>query len=122
MTKSQKAALNKLLREYVSLRDGESCLRCKKTERLQISHVYPRGRYKRMTFEPDNIKLLCYACHLTWWHKAPVEAHEWLQTVLTPQRLNRLKLMSNDNSPNRLDYKLHKLWLEKTISRLAATR
>ena len=26
-----------------------------------------------------NLKLLCYHCHINWWHKNPVESGEWFK-------------------------------------------
>uniref|UniRef100_A0A6M3XT22 Putative homing endonuclease n=1 Tax=viral metagenome TaxID=1070528 RepID=A0A6M3XT22_9ZZZZ len=115
-----KSQIMSLIRELIVLRDGEKCLRCGKTERLQMSHIYPRGRYGRMALDPDNIKLLCFACHLCWYHKNPIEAKDWLDSVIPKKRLQRLKLMSLDSSPNRLDRKLLKIYLESEIKRLKA--
>ena len=117
MTKSEKSTLNKLLHELVGLRDNPWCLRCKKTERLNLSHIYPKGRYRRLEFDPDNLKFLCYGCHLGWWHKNPIEAHEWLKTVISKKRLEDLKLRAGYTSPAKMDYKLHKLFLEQEIKR-----
>jgi Bacteriophage Lambda NinG protein. len=117
MTKSEKKNIQKLLREIVFLRDGEACLKCGKTEAISLSHIYPKGRYRSMELDPDNLKPLCYACHLLWWHKNPIEAHEWLQTAIPKKRLDRLKLMANTS--NKVpEYKLYKLWCEQEIKRL----
>jgi hypothetical protein len=113
-----KSQIMSLIHELVVLRDGEKCLRCGKTERLQMSHIYPKGRYRRLELEPDNIKFLCFSCHLCWFHKNPIEARDWLDSVMPKNRLERLKLMSLDSSPNRLDLKLHKIFLEHEIKRL----
>lgn len=105
-----------LLRQILSLRDGERCFRCGKTERLQMSHIYPKGRYRSMEMEPYNLQLLCVVCHLFWWHKNPVEAHEWLQAVWPKEWLSRLKLMSQTNS--KLDLGLQRLFLEDELKKL----
>lgn len=47
-----------------------------------------------MEFLSSNVKLLCLHCHLFWWHKNPIEAHEWLTAVLPADRLKKLKLTS----------------------------
>jgi hypothetical protein len=83
-----------ILREIVMKRDGAKCLRCGKTDRLQLSHIYPRGKYKLMALEPLNLKMLCVGCHLFWWHKSPIEAWEWLRDVMPKERLDWLKVMS----------------------------
>jgi hypothetical protein len=30
-------------------------------------------------WDPNNAITLCYRCHLTKWHKSPLDAAEWLQ-------------------------------------------
>lgn len=77
-----------------------------------MSHIYPKGTYRRIEFEPENILPLCYACHIHWWHKNPLEAREWLATVVSSKVLNRLKMATLDRSKWSMDYKLTKLYLE----------
>lgn len=93
-TALQQKKLYAFLHAIVRRRDGPRCRKCGRTDTLQLSHIYPKGRYRLMEFLSDNVKLLCHACHLYWWHRNPIEAHEWLQTVLSPDRLKRLKLAS----------------------------
>ena len=81
MTKAQKTKLNKLVREFVVLRD-KVCLRCGKSDRLHASHIYPKGKFRKMQFNVDNVKALCLGCHLYWWHKHPIEAKEWAEKTL----------------------------------------
>lgn len=114
ITKYQKSVLNKLLHEYLALRD-KKCLRCGKTESLQLSHIYPKGRYRKLEFDPDNVKLLCYSCHLGWWHKNPLQAADWLGTVIPKERLNRLRLRSQVTGKGMREYKLLKLMIEQLI-------
>lgn len=118
MTAGEKKVLRILLRQILVLRDGECCMRCRTTENLQMSHIYPKGKHRRMEMEPENIKFLCYRCHFHFWHKSPIEAWEWLGTVMPIDRLKRLKLRANmiDKSP--FDYRLYKLFLEGEITRL----
>lgn len=104
MTKAQKTKLNKLVREYVLLRD-RCCLKCGKTDRLHASHIYPRGKYPKMAFDVDNVKALCIGCHLYWWHKHPIEAKEWAEKTLGNRRLNRLKKQANTINKNKLIFK-----------------
>lgn len=117
MTKGEKKILNKLLHEFVELRDGAKCLRCGNTQGLALSHIYPKGRYRSMEFEEDNLKLLDYKCHICFWHKNPIEAHEWLISVMPPARLQRLKLMAQGGykAPT---FTEKKLWLEQEIKRI----
>ena len=104
MTKAQKTKLNKLVREYVVLRD-KVCLRCGKSDRLHASHIYPKGKFRKMQFNVDNVKALCLGCHLYWWHKHPIEAKEWAEKTLGKARLNRLKKEANSINKNKLDFK-----------------
>ncbi len=104
MKKVQKNKLHKLLREYVILRD-KMCLRCGKTNNLHASHIYPRGKYPKMQFNPDNVKALCLGCHLYWWHKHPIEAKEWAEKALGKGRLNRLKKQANTINKIPWDFK-----------------
>lgn len=120
--KDQKKDIMYLLRKIVIARDGEACLKCGKTMSLHLSHIYPKGRYKAMELEPDNVKLLCNACHLYWWHKNPIEAHEWLASAIPRDRLVRLKSMSLDNTKRPFDPKLHIIFLLNELTRYANTR
>jgi len=117
--KQLQAEVYGLLRELVKERDGAKCLRCGKIDRLQLSHIYPRGRYKTMAYDPLNLKMLCVGCHLFWWHKHPKEAWEWLHTVMPQERLDNLKRMSQTHGkqPN---LELMKIWVQKEIERLRA--
>jgi hypothetical protein len=118
MTKAQRMELNGLLHRLCRLRDGEKCLKCGKTENLQLSHIYPKGRYRKLEFDSDNVKLLCYACHFSFWHKNPVVAHDWLELAVDKKRLDRLKLRSQIAGQGMKDYKTLKLVLECEISSL----
>lgn len=114
--KKLKTECLKLLRELVILRDGERCLRCGKTNILHLSHIYPKGKQRGMELDPDNLKLLCAGCHIYWWHKSPLEAQNWLVSVLPPERLQRLKLMSQ--TAQKVDLELQKLYLESEVKKL----
>lgn len=113
---NQKKTLNALIHELLLLRD-KKCLRCGNPN-FQASHIYPKGRYKKLEFDPDNIKALCFSCHLGWWHKNPIEAHEWLNLILPKERLARLKLRSQTTGDGSRDFKVLKLVLENEIKQL----
>jgi|ERR1035437_2497205 hypothetical protein len=117
-TPGQKKAVNGLLRELIVLRDGESCLRCKKTTALQMSHIYPKGHYRKLEYDEQNLKLLCVGCHLFWWHKSPMEAQQWLTAILPKDRLDYLKLRSQVNDKTPFDFNLIKLYLQQEIAKL----
>lgn len=117
MTKAQKVKLNKLVREFVLLRD-KCCLRCGKTTALQASHIYPKGKFPKMQFNPDNVKILCVGCHLYWWHRHPIAAKEWAVNALGRSRLNRLKKQSNTINKTLWDFKEIQSELKKQIGEL----
>lgn len=92
------STLKKLRFQAMKVRDGEKCLRCGTTGGLSPSHVYPTGRYKNMEWIIDNVKPLCWACHIYWWHKNPIEASEWFKQRF-PERYKRLKKISQQILP-----------------------
>lgn len=102
------------------LRDGERCLKCGKKDKLQTSHIYPKGRHRTMEYDLDNVKTLCNACHLYWWHKNPIEANSWLVERIPERRLKRLKLMAQTQG-TMPDYALTKIYLEQEIKNYAKT-
>jgi len=118
LTPSQKRTINGLLRELLVLRDGERCLRCKRTGVLHMSHIYPKGKHRRMEYMAKNLKFLCLSCHLYWWHRSPIEAWEWLSATLDKGRLQELKRAANTVDKSPFDYARHKEALEAEISRL----
>ena len=112
--KSEKKKLHSLVRQYVILRD-KCCLRCGKSDRLHASHIYPRGKYPKMQFNLENVKVLCVGCHLYWWHKHPIEAREWADKTLGKALLARLKKQANTINKELWVYKDIKLSIEKKI-------
>lgn len=93
-----KKKLDKLVKNYVKERDNYTCQKCgKKVEGVncQASHVFPVGSCSKLQFEPLNMKVLCYHCHLNWWHKNPLEASEWFESKF-PERLAILNVMKRD--------------------------
>ena len=117
MKKTERNKLHKLLRELVLIRD-KRCLRCGKESILHTSHIYPRGKYPRMQFLPENVKALCTGCHLYWWHKHPIEAREWAIKALGRPRLNKLKKIANTIKYGSYDYKEIKQELETKIKEI----
>ena len=71
-----------MTRKVVYLRDHGQCQRCfKRVEgaNAHTSHVLPKSTHGALKYVPLNLKLLCYHCHINWWHKNPVEAGEWFR-------------------------------------------
>ena len=116
MTKSQKKVLHNLVRQIVINRD-KTCLKCGKSQILHASHIYPRGKYPKMQFMPENVKALCLGCHLYWWHKHPIEAKEWAIKALGKARLNLLKKRSNIIDKSLWNFEEIKAKLEKELER-----
>ena len=114
MKKAEKKKLHSLVRQYVILRD-KCCLRCGKSDRLHASHIYPRGKYPKMQFNLENVKVLCVGCHLYWWHKHPIEAREWAEKTLGEPLLNRLKKQANTINKELWNYRDIKLDIEQKI-------
>jgi len=36
------------------------------------------------------MKVMCYHCHINWWHKNPIEAGKWFESKF-PERLKELE-------------------------------
>ena len=72
--------LDSLARDYVRKRDKMICQMCRKpvdNKNAHCSHVIPKSHGNRLRWDPTNLKLLCYHCHINIWHKSPVEAGQW---------------------------------------------
>ena len=72
-----KKKLEKLVKDYIKKRDDYTCQHCHlvvEGSNCHASHVIPVSRSGYLQFEPLNMKVLCYHCHLNWWHKHPIEA------------------------------------------------
>lgn len=116
-TSSETSILRKLQHEACVLRDQGMCVRCGSTSNLAASHVYPKGKHRSMEYDLDNVKTLCYSCHIQWWHKHPLDAAEWFNAKYSV-RAKRLKLMSQ-TSGKIIDYKLLRIYLLSEIKRYA---
>ena len=65
-----------IAKKIAKQRDWYICQHCGRKDNIHWSHVINEARDHRLACDPDNIKALCYNCHLNWWHKNPVEAGE----------------------------------------------
>lgn len=84
--------LDKLLALFVKERDKHICQHCGKIvsgSNCQASHILSKGKYPALRWNPENIKTLCHYCHMSWWHKEPLEATEWFKTKF-PERYEYL--------------------------------
>lgn len=71
-----------LAKEIVKIRDKNTCQRCGKVVfgvNCQASHVAPVSSGNILIADPLNIKVLCYHCHLNWWHKDPTVSGKWFK-------------------------------------------
>lgn len=72
--------LDKLSKELVRKRDGNICQHCKKWcegSNRHVSHVIPVSAGNKLRWDIQNMKIMCYHCHINWWHKNPMRAYEW---------------------------------------------
>ncbi len=72
--------LDKLSKQVVRDRDGNICQRCGvwcEGSNRQVSHVIPVSGGNKLRWDPLNMKVLCYHCHLNFWHKNPMDASKW---------------------------------------------
>ena len=93
-----KEKLEKLCKAYIRKRDDCICQRCQKPvdgPNCHCSHVIPVSFSKRMSFILINMKVLCYHCHINWWHKHPTESGEWFRNKF-PDRMKALDEMKID--------------------------
>jgi len=72
-----------LVKKYIHIRDNNTCQWCGKGglvgSNCQVSHVIPVSAGKALSYEPTNMKILCYHCHLNVWHKHPRKASTWFK-------------------------------------------
>ncbi len=122
MTKTEKKEIKALVRQLLITRDTEKCRRCGTTEKLQASHIYSVGSWKKLEYDTDNIILLCYRCHFHWWHKEPLAAAEWIKTSYPLKVLERLKLRQQQTGKGTHDYKTLKLVIGQEIKNLQKSK
>lgn len=117
-------------------RDNYTCQHCWKTAKqtaIHASHVINEARDHRLASDPENIKALCYNCHINRRHKNPIEAsrrftekrpwrYEKLQEIhieymkmwsINIQRmLERNKQLRDKCEEMKIDIKKYKYWLK----------
>lgn len=89
--------LDIIIRAVVKARDNYTCQRCsKKVEgtNCHASHVIPISHGNNLRWDPINMKVLCYHCHINWWHKNPTESGEWFRNKF-PERQKYLDSEKN---------------------------
>ena len=87
--------LDKLLLQILRLRENNTCVKCGKRIKgcdSQTSHIVPKGNgASQRRWDLLNVVLMCYRCHLGWWHKNPLDAAEWFANKY-PARNNYLRI------------------------------
>jgi 5-methylcytosine-specific restriction endonuclease McrA len=82
-------SLDKALRKAALKRDGDKCCHCGKPksgkEALHTSHVIPKREGHGLRWSLTNVVMLCYRCHMEWWHKNTLEAARWFRETY-PER------------------------------------
>jgi hypothetical protein len=78
-------------------RDNYTCVTCGRTAeqgwQMHGSHVFPEGRFARISAEPMNIICQCAKCHMEW-HEHPLKAREWFDDKF-PGLYNKISKMEN---------------------------
>ncbi len=85
--------LDNLSKDVVRKRDGTTCQHCYKHaegKNRHVSHVIPVSAGNKLRWEPLNMKIMCYHCHINWWHKNPTESGEWFKETF-PDRWEYLQ-------------------------------
>jgi len=89
-----------LAKKIAKERDNYVCQKCGKMVKganAHGSHVYSEGAYIGLSATVENIKCLCYRCHINWWHKQPMEAKDWFCERF-PERHEYLLSIKNDTT------------------------
>jgi 5-methylcytosine-specific restriction endonuclease McrA len=78
---------------YIKARDGNCCQKCGASQSgkgAHTSHILPKSTHGALRYNEDNLKCLCYHCHINWWHKNPIEAAAWFMKRF-PERWEKIK-------------------------------
>lgn len=114
-------SLDALCRQVVMLRDGNQCQLARAGMgpcggNLQACHVYGKGAYRAMRFEPDNVIAGCWRHHHSYspysWHSNPMIYADWFKTEY-PERAKRLLLLSQ--TKRKVDAMATRLYLESLL-------
>ena len=71
--------LDPLFREMLS-EHWSVCVYCNRySSNLQVSHVYPKGAYQCLRYDPMNVIPLDGQCHKFFWHENPIDAYKWFE-------------------------------------------
>lgn len=115
--------LDAMLRQIVLIRDGNRCRKCGIEKRvgrgrgLEAAHIFPKGQYPGLRYELGNVLTLCHKDHFFWWHKNPIEAHDWARRELGTDTLASLRRVGLSRRGKR-DPVAMKFYLEKELEKL----
>lgn len=100
MKKPKRSTLYKKLDKLVSIkvkeRDKETCQWCGKkleSRNCHTSHVITR-KNTALRWDLNNLKVLCFYCHIQKFHKSPLEATNWFKNKF-PERYEYLMREKN---------------------------
>ena len=96
--KALKLKLDKAVIQIIRERDKWTCQHCGKPvekSNAHVSHVIPRSHGDNLRWDLLNLKLLCFHCHINWWHKNPIEAYEWFKGKF-PERYDYLMVKKEE--------------------------
>ena len=88
-----------LIKAHVKRRDNYTCQWCGRADlqgsNCHVSHVIPVSHGNALAFDPMNMKVLCFHCHINKWHKSPIKAFEWFSDKF-PERIEYLEKHQHD--------------------------
>ena len=100
--------IDKLFSEIV--RSVGRCERCGKTTGLQNAHIYSRV-HQSLRWDKLNCLCLCYACHIFWGHRNPMEFYRFVETKRTKQEMNYLETKATEITHNKYE-DLEKIYVD----------
>lgn len=84
--------LDKLFRQILLKERPHKCEWCgKPSDRLQVAHILPKGKYPRLRYRRENCLLLDFPCHPEKWHKDPLNAQLFIEQYKGKNYLQTLR-------------------------------
>ena len=65
--------LDALFKQVILSERPNRCEWCMQTKPCDLAHLLPKGKYRKMRYDPTNVILLCRYCHDKF-HSSPVDA------------------------------------------------
>lgn len=86
---------DKLFRQIMLKSRPHCCEWCgRKSNKLQVAHILPKGLYPRLRYVPENILLLSFPCHPRKWHNNPLEATKFIKKYKGEDYYDKLKVIN----------------------------